>query len=107
MSDKVIVHKGRVNIVTVDLGFDVSAETFTSQIRTQPEAEATLIAEWAVSFESDGTDGRLLLTLTDVQTAQIAEQSGYMDLKRVIAFGYPVVVFDRPLEVSFRGTVTV
>lgn len=105
MSDKVILHKGRVNFLIVELGHDVSAETFTSQIRTQPDQEAPLIAEWDVAFVTDGTDGKLILTMDHVTTAQIAEQSGYMDIRRVSA-GLPVVVFDRPVEVTIRGTVT-
>lgn len=105
MSNEVIVHKGRTNTVEIRLGMDVSADTFTSQIRTQPTQEATLIAEWEVEFLTDGTDGVLKLTMDDAVTAGIAELAGYMDLKRVSG-GEPIPVFDKPLEVLFRGTVT-
>lgn len=105
MSNAVIVHKGRTNTLTISLGEDVSLDTITSEIRTAPDMAATLIAEWDVTFTTDGTDGELTLTLDDVITGQITAASGYMDLKRVVD-GEPVPVFDKPLEVIFRGTVT-
>jgi hypothetical protein len=105
MSNEVIVHKGRTNTVRVNLGIDVSADDITSEIRSEPDVEAPLIATWVVSFVNDGTDGQLLLTLDDIDTVSIKENSGYMDLKR-ITNGEPVPVFDKPLEVQFRATVT-
>ena len=105
MSSKVIVHKGRTNIIRVSLGMDVSADVFTSQIRSEPDQGAPLLATWDVSFETDGTDGMLVLVLDNLYTTQIHANSGFMDLKRVTG-SEPVSVFDEPLEVSFRGTVT-
>jgi len=105
MSNKVIVHKNRTNTTVVDLGVDVSADTITSQIRAEQDPTSALIATWAVSFVTDGTDGLLLLTLDNALTTGITVDSGYMDLKRVSA-GEPLPVFDRPLEVSFQGVVT-
>lgn len=104
--NKVIVHKNLTNTITIDLGIDVSLDTITSQIRSEEDHTSNLIAEWDVVFETDGTDGKLILTLDDLITGQIEVDSGYMDLRRVTA-GEPVPVFDKPLEVSFRGTVTV
>ncbi len=106
MSNQVIVHKGRTNTIQVNVGIDVSTDTLTSQIRTEPDQDSPLIAEWDVAFDTDGTDGVLILTLDDSVTEDIAEVSGYMDLKRVTG-GEPVPVFDTPLEVVFRGTVTI
>lgn len=106
MSNKVIVHKGRTNVLQINMGIDVSASTFTSEIRSGPDAESPLIATWVVAFLTTGIDGKLKLTLDNTITAGISANSGYMDLKRV-AGGEPIPVFDRPLEVSFRGTVTV
>jgi hypothetical protein len=105
MSNKVIVHKGRTNTVRVNLGIDVSADIITSEIRSEPDVAAPLIATWTVDFVNDGTDGELLLTLDDGDTKDITANSGFMDLKRVTQ-GEPVPVFDTPLEVVFRGTVT-
>jgi hypothetical protein len=105
MSNEVIVHKGRTNTVIVKMGIDISADTFTSEIRTEPDVDATFIAAWTVSFVTDGVDGELKLVLDDVVTKQIRASSGYMDLKRVSG-GEAIPVFDRPLEVTFRGTVT-
>ena len=105
MSNQVIVHKGRTNTVVIRLGQNVSADTFTSEIRTEPTVESPLIAAWQVSFATDGTDGELLLRLDDGVTRGIKPNSGYMDLKRITG-SEPVPVFDRPLEVVFRGTVT-
>jgi hypothetical protein len=106
MSNQLVVHKGRTNTVIVNMGIDVSGEDLYSQIRTEPELDATLIADWDVSFLTDGVDGKLVLVLDDTITSEIAEQGGYMDVLR-ISGGEPVPVFDRPLEVVFRGTVTV
>lgn len=105
MSNTVVVHKGRTNTIIVNMGIDISSDTFTSEIRSEPSVEAPLLATWTVTFLTTGTDGKLKLVLDDVVTAQVLASSGYMDLKRVTA-GEPVPVFDRPLEVVFRGTVT-
>jgi hypothetical protein len=106
MSSKVIVQKGRTNVVTVSLGIDVSADTFTSEIRTEPDQSSDLIATWVVTKKTNGSDGELILTLDDTTTKTIQATSGYMDLKRIKG-GEPIAVFDQPLEVLFRGTVTV
>lgn len=105
MSNKVIVHKGRTNTVYVDMGIDVSADHITSEIRSEPNVESPLLATWQVTFLTDGKDGKLVLRLDNTITAQIKAASGYMDLKRVVGVE-PVPVFDQPLEVDFRGTVT-
>ena len=105
MSNKVIVHKGRTNTLIVEMGVDVSADLITSEIRSEPTQDSPLIATWSVEFVTNGVDGLLRLTLDDVQTSQIKANSGYMDLKRMF-HSEPVPVLDRPLEVSFRGTVT-
>jgi hypothetical protein len=105
MSNKIIVHKGRTNTLTVDLGINVSADTITSEIRSEPDSSSPLIATWTVTFATTGVDGKLILKMDDVITGQIKANSGYMDLKRITG-SEPVPVFDRPLEVSFRGTVT-
>lgn len=105
MSGKVVVYKARTNTIIVKLGMDVSADAFTSEIRSEPDFDSTLIATWIVSFVGTGSDGQLKLVLDDAITKEIKANSGYMDLKRVIG-GEPVAVFERPLEVTFQGTVT-
>jgi hypothetical protein len=104
MSNKVVVHIGRYNELTVNMGVDVTTDTITSQIRTEPEQEATLIAAWTVT-KTNPTKGELLLTMEATVSSQIDVSSGWMDLKR-ISGGKPKAVFDRPVEVSFRGSVT-
>ncbi|MET0786104.1 MAG: hypothetical protein ABWY25_05310 [Paenisporosarcina sp.] len=99
---KVIVHKNRVNIITVSLGIDVSGDDISSEIRSEPDSTSPLIATWDVTFDTDGSDGELILTMPELE---ITANSGYMDIKRVTG-GMAVPVFDRPLEVDFRGTVT-
>jgi hypothetical protein len=105
MSSKVVVYKDRTNTITVSLGIDVSADTITSEIRSEPDVSAPLIATWVVSFKTDGHDGELVLMLDDNETSQIKATSGFMDLKRVSG-SEPLAVFDQPLEVAFRGSVT-
>lgn len=102
MSDAIIVYKGRTNVVPVSLGIDVSASTITSEIRT---ASGTLIATWTVTYDDDGTDGEIILTLDNSVTAAITHQSGLMDIKRVTG-GEPYPIFNAPLEVEFRETIT-
>jgi hypothetical protein len=103
--DKVIVYKNRSNTIIIDLGFDISGETYSSQIRSEPKQDAPLLADWQVAFFSDGTDGKLRLILTQLITGQISADSGYMDLKRVTG-GVALAVFNEALKVEFRGTVT-
>ena len=105
MSSRIIVHKNRTNVLTISLGFDVSGDIITSEIRSEPSVDSPLLATWDVSFRTDGTDGELVLILDDLDTSQIRATSGYMDLKRVSG-SEPLAVFDQPLEVSFRGSVT-
>lgn len=105
MSNQVIVHKNRTNTIIVRLGMDISADLFTSEIRTEPNVEGVLVASWNVSFDTDGTDGNLRLVLDNTITSDIDVDSGYMDIKRV-SVGEPLPVFDRPLEVVFVGAVT-
>lgn len=105
MANEVIVYKGRDNVVKVHLGINVSGDTFSSEIRSEPTQTAPLLATWTVAFESDGSDGKLLLSMSDTVSGQIAADVGYMDLKRVSGSSV-LQVFDKPLEVVFRGTVT-
>lgn len=105
MANAVIVHKARRNILTVNMGYDVSLDTITSEIRAAPARTAPLVATWVVSYATDGSDGELILTLDDTATGAIDVDRGYMDLKRVTG-GEPVPVFDEPLEVIFRDAVT-
>ncbi len=99
------VHKGRTVVVLVSLGFDVSADTITSEIRAGKTQASELIATWKVSNANDGKDGELILTLDDTVTSAITQSVGYMDLKRVSG-GEPFPVFDEPLEVIFIGSIT-
>lgn len=105
MSDKVIVQKGRTTTVTVNLGMNVTGDTFKSEIRTEPDQDSVLIATWTVQV-TNASAGTLKLTLDDTVTGKITYSAGYMDLKRTSG-GEPLAVFDKPLEVEFRGTVTV
>jgi hypothetical protein len=102
---KVIVHKARTNTIIINLGIDISGETFFSEIRAEEDHESTLLMTWDVDFDTDGTDGKLRLTADDIVTGQIEVSSGFMDLKRVSG-GEPLAVFERALEVEFRGVVT-
>ncbi len=103
---QIIVHKGRTVIVPVSLGFDVSQDIITSEIRVSKSRLSELIATWVVSFATDGTDGELILTLDDSMIMGTTKSSGYMDLKRVTG-GEPLSIFDEPLEVLFTDSVTV
>lgn len=103
--DPVRVKKGRVNTLPVSLGYDVSNDTITSQIRKEKDHESELIASWDVAFLTDGVDGELILTLDD-SAREIESSGGWMDFKRV-SNGQPLDAVDEPLEVLFVETVTV
>lgn len=102
---QIVVHKGRTIVLPVSFGFDVSGDTFSSQIRAGKSQTSELIATWIASFKTDGTDGEVLLTLDNTITAAIVKTTGYMDLKRITG-GEPIPVFDDPLEVLFKNTIT-
>ncbi len=100
--DTIIIYKGRTTVLPVDLGFDVSGDTITSEIRT---LGGDLIATWSVVFDGDGSDGKLILTLDDSVTALVEYSSGLMDFKRV-SVGEPLPIIEYPIAVEFRETVT-
>lgn len=99
------VYKGRTVIIPVSLGFDVSEDVFTSEIRVGKTKDSELIATWEVSFLTDGKDGELILTLDDSVTSTIIKSVGWMDIKRVTG-GEPVSIFDEPLEVLLKDSIT-
>ncbi len=98
--------RGRTVVVSVSLGFDVSQDIITSEIRVGKSQTSELIATWDVSFVTNGTDGELVLTLDNSVTEVITQTTGYMDIKRVTG-GEPLSIFDEPLEVLFTDSVTV
>lgn len=103
----IVVYKNRTTVVGLDLGFDVSGDTLVSEIREGETEDSELIATWDISFVTDGTDGEVVLTLdnSDAESADITQVTGYMDMKR-ISSGEPLPVFEKPLKVVFRGSVT-
>lgn len=104
MSSALIVYKGRRNIVTANLGFNLTGSVITSEIREEVDRTSTLIATWTVAVV-DAAGGTITLTLDDSVTTGITQTSGYMDLKRVNG-GEPLPVFEKPIEVEFRESVT-
>lgn len=106
MRRELVVQKNRTNIVTASLGVDVSEDTLTSEIRTHENSTSQLIASWEISFLTDGTDGEIVLTLDNSVVDDIVHKTGYMDIKRTTN-GEPLSVFDSPLFVVFRETITV
>lgn len=105
MSSQVVVHKGLTNTVSVDLGVNITGNTITSQIRSEPKSSSTLIATWTVAI-TNAALGTFTLTLDDSVTTAITVSKGYMDIKRVVS-SEPIPVFDEFLEVIFKETITV
>ena len=101
----IVVQIGRDTKVTVSLGFDVSADTFTSQVRVNRGQDSQLIATWTVEFITDGSDGEILLTMPKAQTENLTFLKGWMDIKRASG-GEELSVFAEPVPVVFRRTVT-
>lgn len=104
MAKALVVHKGRANVVAVNLGFSVTGETLTSEIRERADQDSPLIATWVITVVNAGL-GTLSLFLDD-SANEIEQSNGFMDIKR-LSGGQPLAIFDEPLAVELRGTVTV
>lgn len=98
--DSVIVVRGNTVEVPVSLAFNVSADTLYSSIRTTEDPDSDVIAEWDISFITNGTDGELLFTLDGDITADIVEDIGYMFFISING-GDPIDIFDVPVVVEF------
>ena len=104
MSNEVIVHRNRYNVVTVDLGYDVTGETLTSEIRSEPKVDSPLIVAWDLTV-NDAATGKLTLIIDTTAAAQIKAASGFMDIKRQSGVE-DIPAWDEPIEVTFQGSVT-
>lgn len=102
MSDAVLVYKDRTTRITANLGLDVSSDTITSEIRSK---SGEFLVEWTIEFDSDGTDGELIMTIDNALTTDLVAEEGLMDFKRMSA-GEPLPVIARALEVQFVKSVT-
>ena len=100
------IYLGRTNLLRVRYGFDISNDTFSSQIRSEPSRTSELLATWETDFTSDGSDGELLLTLPVAETAGIEDEVGWMDVKRIVN-GNPIAGFDGLIKIIFEDSVTV
>jgi hypothetical protein len=105
MTVPIVVHLGRTNVITASLGFDVSGDTITSQIRAGNSRTDALLATWVVTYLTDGVDGEIVLTLDDSALATVDVFTGFMDIKRLSA-GEPLTVLPEPLRVMFKEVVT-
>jgi hypothetical protein len=96
------------NTVMVELGYDVSQDVITSQIRKGTQVSTELIADWTVEFVTNGMDGKLRLTIDDSVLVDSSITMGYMDMKRMVGGvgGEPTPVFDGPILVNFLDVVT-
>jgi hypothetical protein len=104
VNTQILVHKERTNSVLVDLGLDITGNTITSEIRSEPFSSSALIATWTATV-TNAALGLLTLTLDNSITSAITASGGFMDIKRVVS-GEPIPVFNQPLEVVFIGSVT-
>jgi len=105
MYQPIIVHKSRTNVVTLSLDADISDDTLTSEIRSEPNSTSDLLATWTIAPVTDGSDGLYTMTLDDSALTAIVHSTGYMDIKRVSS-GEPLPLFDDPLPVLFKDSVT-
>lgn len=103
MSDEPVrVYKDRTTRITASLGFDVSDETITSEIRSEA---GELIVAWDIVNDGDGTDGEIIMTIDNALTTDIIAETGLMDFKRLSA-GEPLPLIKGPIEVVFVKAVT-
>lgn len=104
MSGAVVVYRGRETTINLDLNMDCTGDTITSEIRSEPNRDSNLIATWDVTVV-DASTGKYKLILGATASGQVVVDSGYTDVLRV-SNSKPLPVFDNPLEVIFKGTVT-
>ena len=105
MYEPIIVYKTWTTTVILDMGFDCSTDQFYSDIRDQ---NGDLIASWGFSAETDGTDGRFLMTIDNSVSSVdpvLTATKGSMDIKRVTG-GEPVPAINGKLDVFFREVDT-
>lgn len=81
--DAIRVYTNVDNTLRVRLGYDASGSTFKSQVRTGKDVSTELLFAWTCTFETDGTDGVLLLTATKADLANLDKGKGWMDIVRV------------------------
>lgn len=101
----IIVYRHRTTLLSVSLGYDISNNIVTSEIREGQDLNTGLIATWDVSFRNDGKDGGLVFRIDDSVSSEIAHTYGYMDIKRVVD-GEPYNVLNVPLQVLFKDPIT-
>lgn len=99
---KIEVERGKTIILMVSLGFNVSESEFLCQMRQSESPESSLLATWAISFDTDGKDGELLATLDNSISSSIAMSTAWLFLDKV-SESPPLPVFPEPLEVMIFG----
>lgn len=102
---EIVLFKNRTNRFKVNLGIDVSGDTFTCQVREKAIVSAPLIATaTSVLPVTTGVDGMLYVLFDDNTLNAVTAKSGYLDLKRMSG-GEPLPVF-APVKVKFQEVVT-
>lgn len=96
------LHKGRTNVIPVNLAMDITGETITSQIRAFETQDSELLVDWDVDV-TDASAGLITLTC-DLLANPVSATKGFMDIKRGSG---NLPVFAEPLAVEFKGSVTV
>lgn len=104
MANSLIIHRGLTNTFPLVLGYDTTGDTIASQVRTGPDRSYPLLLNFVVTTV-DASNGEYTLTIDDTFTSQVVVDSGYMDILRITG-GEPVPVFEEPLQVIFKGTIT-
>jgi len=56
---------------------DISGATFVGQIKNPKATEDTITAEFDFDFVTDGTDGKVTMSLTDTQSLLLRPDRGY------------------------------
>lgn len=105
-----IVHKNRTNVYRVELPYPAPDDIFESEIREDRDQDSELVATFDVEFIEPGDVDEeintiLKLTLDDSEVAGVTIEKAFFDIKRT-SNGEPLPVFDAPVRVRFRDTVT-
>ncbi len=106
MMQKIKIERGKTVEIPILLSFNISEDIFTCEIRTGESPLSGLVAVLEMSFETDGTDGKLLAILYDYITTGIPYDNGYMMLRKMNGPS-PIDVFDKALEVEIVDSILV
>lgn len=102
--DSIIIQRNTDYKFSVDFtGTDMAGSVIESQIRTQPNQDSELLAEFTISLDPS-LNYRVWFSLTDTQTAAILADTGYCDIRWTDTSSF--IRQSEPFKINFVDTIT-